>query len=500
MTTMRLSELVESALIRYSADFGSDPEISWVTSDTRTLKPGSLFVCMPSSNRDTHELLAEAASNGAVACVVHSPQGVARAQEQGLPVVGLVNEGQAFNFAVGRLCASFFGSPAADMQVIGVTGTNGKTTTAWMIRNALVGLGVETAYLGTLGFQTTGPLKTLENTTPFPVELWQLVSEARAAGCEAFVLEASSHALYQRRLAALSFDVGVFTNLTQDHLDFHGDMESYGAAKKLLFTEYAAASATNFVGCLNIADEAGKAWLPDLPCPVFTYGAPGAMLETEGTDVKVDSLTLTLKNGPAATLQFGGGYNVLNATSALCALLALGYDSGEALEALAQVVPVPGRFEPIKNNLGIGVIVDYAHTPDALENLLQSVRETTRGRILTVFGCGGDRDTTKRPKMAAVVSRLSDVSVVTSDNPRTEDPEAIIDQVVAGLDTRKQWTRVTDRKAAIEAAITQAYAGDVVVIAGKGHEDYQIIGREKVHMSDQEMAREALESRTGGGS
>lgn len=497
MTSIHLSELAESSSIRFSADYGDDPVIEWITSDTRSVRPGSLFVCMPSASRDTHELLQDAMSAGAVACVVHSADGASKAQRLGLGVLGLVDEGQAFNFAVGRLCNTFFGSPTDSMCVVGVTGTNGKTTTAWMVRNALVELGVPAAYLGTLGFQTNGELRTLENTTPFPVELWQLLFEAQEAGCETIVMEASSHALYQRRLAAVSFDVGVFTNLTQDHLDFHGSMESYESAKKLLFTEYAAASTSDFVACINVGDEAGARWLPDLPCPVFTYGAPSAMLQTRGVDVQVDRLGLEVVDGPSAQLKFGGGYNVSNATSALCALLALGYESEEALQALATVPPVPGRFEPIENELGIGVLVDYAHTPDALDNLLRSVRETTDGRIITVFGCGGDRDRTKRPRMAAVASSLSDLTIVTSDNPRTEDPEAIIDEVVQGIDESSQWARVTDRRDAITEAVNSAQRGDVVVIAGKGHEDYQIIGREKIHMSDQEMARDALQARAG---
>lgn len=497
MTSFVLSELVESAAVRFSADYGVDPTIEWITSDTRTLRSNSLFVCMPSRSRDTHDLLEGAMQAGAVACIAHSAQGAAKAQSLGLPVIGLVDEGQAFNFAVGRICNMFFDKPTDAMQVVGVTGTNGKTTTAWMVRNALVELGLSAAYLGTLGFQTTGEMRTLENTTPFPVELWQLLAEARDEGCDAVVMEASSHALFQRRLAGVSFDVGVFTNLTQDHLDFHGSMGSYEAAKKLLFTEYAAASTTDFVGCINIGDPVGAQWLDDLPCPVFTYGSTEAMLQTAGQEVQVDGLTLEIVGGPAARLKFGGGYNVSNASSALCALLALGYEPAESLDALATVAPVPGRFEPIANDQGIGVLVDYAHTPDALVNLLSSVRETTTGNIITVFGCGGDRDRSKRPKMAAVVSAHSDATVVTSDNPRTEDPEAIIDEVIQGIDPICQWTRVTDRREAIFEAIKAARPGDVVVIAGKGHEDYQIIGREKIHMSDQEMARDALASRAG---
>lgn len=499
MKPVRLSELVETSGIRFSADFGSDPVIHWISADTRKMGQNALFVCMPSATRNTHELIADAAALGATACVVHGPDGVDFARQHNLAVVGLANEGQAFNFALGRLCSTFFGDPSGDMSVIAVTGTNGKTTTAWMVRNALVEMGVSAAYLGTLGFQTTGDMETLENTTPFPVELWQQLYEAKTLGCQVVVMEASSHALYQRRLAGVSFDVGVFTNLTQDHLDFHGSMDAYESAKKLLFTEYAAASSKDFAACMNLADGTTSRWMPDLPCPVFTFGTQDAMLRTKGVDVRVDGLTLQVDEGPSARLQFGGNYNVANATAALSALVAMGYGAEESLEALAKVKPVPGRFEPVPNKLGVGVLVDYAHTPDALENLLQSVRDLEPGKVITVFGCGGDRDRNKRPKMAAAVSSLSDISVVTSDNPRTEDPEAIIGDILPGLREGAVYERIVDRKAAIVRAVELAQPGDVVVIAGKGHEDYQIIGREKIHMSDQEMAREALLAREGVG-
>ncbi|MBS1721866.1 MAG: UDP-N-acetylmuramoyl-L-alanyl-D-glutamate--2,6-diaminopimelate ligase [Armatimonadetes bacterium] len=488
---MRLSELVETAGVRFSADYASDPLVTGLSADTRRIQPGDLFVCMPSSSRDTHALIPEAAEKGAVAVVVHKPEGVAAARDHGLAVIGIADEGQSFNFALGRICQTFYGDPSADMRVVGVTGTNGKTTTAWMVRNALVEMGVSAAYLGTLGFQTIGAIKTLENTTPFPVELWGLLEQARADGCEVVVMEASSHALYQRRLAGVSFDVGVFTNFTQDHLDFHGTMEAYEEAKRLLFTEYAAASAGAFAACVNVGDPVGQSWIADLAVPVISFGAQGAMIETEGVDVKVDRLTLRCGEHEGI-LQFGGGYNVANGSAALAALVGLGYEVEESLVALAGVPPVPGRFEAIANDRGIGVLVDYAHTPDALVNVLNSVRALDPHRVITVFGCGGDRDRRKRPLMAQAASSLSDITIVTSDNPRTEDPNAIIDEIVPGLVEGAVWEREPDRRKAIELAVDTAQAGDVVVIAGKGHEDYQIIGREKVHMSDQEMARDAL--------
>jgi UDP-N-acetylmuramoyl-L-alanyl-D-glutamate--2,6-diaminopimelate ligase len=448
---------------------------------------------MPSGHRDTHAFLGEAKEAGAVACVIHRPDALEAARGLGLAVVGLADEGQSFNFCLGRLCRSAFDDPSAALRVVGVTGTNGKTTTAWILKHALDALGSPSAYLGTLGLRTPARMLELANTTPFPVELWNLIESARAEGAETLVMEASSHALHGRRLSGVSFDVGIFTNLSQDHLDYHGTMEAYEAAKKLLFTEYAAASSKEFAAVVNVSDPVGRRWIPDLPTPVFTYGARGAMVEALATDVRVDGLTL-VSEGSEARLRLGGHYNAENAQAALAGLVALGWETEEALGALETVPPVPGRFEAVPNELGIGILIDYAHTPDALTSLLQSVRALQPRRVITVFGCGGDRDRTKRPLMAQAAAALSDLCVVTSDNPRTEDPEAIIDQVVAGLPADCDHRRVTDRRAAIHLAVSEARAGDVVVIAGKGHEDYQIIGRDKVPMSDREMAEQALEA------
>ncbi len=501
MKPIRLSELVESAGARVSADYASDPLVLSLADDSRQVEFGTLFVCMPPQRpggADTHAFLAEAREKGAVAAVVYSAEGAAAARALGIGVVGLAHEGQSFMFGLGRLCSAAYGDPSADMRVVGVTGTNGKTTTAWMVRRALEGLGIASAYLGTLGFHLGDEEEALANTTPFPVALWRLLDRAREAGAEAFVMEASSHALYQRRLAAVSFDVGTFTNLTQDHLDFHGTMEAYAEAKKLLFSEYAAASTKDFAAALNLGDEAARRWLGDLPCPVFSFGAPGSMVQGAGEDLAVDGLTLRVNGDASARLRFGGRYNVENATAALTTMLALGVPLAEGLGALAEVPPVPGRFEAVPNEKGIGVLVDYAHTPDALRSLLESVRELGPARVVTVFGCGGDRDQAKRPKMAAAVSALSDVTIVTSDNPRTEDPEAIIDQIVPGIEPGKRYERIVDRREAIAHAVRFAERGDVVVIAGKGHEDYQLIGGESFPMSDREIAADALREVTAG--
>lgn len=499
-----MAELTFADLVRVSGALG--PEIrnadsrpvSGVTADSRNVTPGCLFVCMPSASRDTHEFLVGAQAAGATAAVVHSAAGLAEAERLGLAAILVEHRGSRFNFVLGRVCQAIFGDPTATMRVFGVTGTNGKTTTAWMVRNALVALGRKAAYLGTLGFQTSEDIAVLNNTTPFPVELWGLLAEARDQGVQDVVMETSSHALYERRLAGVQFDVGLFTNLTQDHLDFHGTMENYSSAKKLLFTEYAAATDKPFVGVMNTADERGEEWAREVPCRVLTFGGANADLNLTATEVTVGTIAYQVDvHGETCKghMQVGGLFNVENTSSALAGLLALGHGLQESAEALATVKAVPGRFEAVQNDQGIGVIVDYAHTPDALELLLRSTRQLGPKRVITVFGCGGDRDRSKRPKMAAVVSRCSDVAVVTSDNPRTEDPASILQDVATGLDAGSESVQIIDRREAIAHAVKMAEPGDVVVIAGKGHEDYQIIGRTKYPMDDRQLAREALEAR-----
>ena len=475
---------------------GADPQVSSVSADSRFIEPGGLFVCMPSASRDTHEYLEEVQSQGAVAAIVHSSEGLQKAEAIGLAAVLILPEGSRFNFVVGRVCRTVYGDPTSKMRMVGITGTNGKTTTAWMIRHALVAMGRRAAYLGTLGFQLDSEMRVLNNTTPFPVELWNLLHEAEQAGTQDFIMESSSHALFERRLAGVQYDTGLLTNFTQDHLDFHGSMDAYAAAKQLLFTEYAAASSKSFVGALNIADPLGRTWSSELPCRVITYGADDAQLQVTANDVRVDRISLTATyNGESVPVEMnvGGLFNVENAGSALAGLLSLGHSLSDSAASLRSVTGVPGRFEAVPNNRGIGVIVDYAHTPDALELLLRSARSLKPNRLITVFGCGGDRDRSKRPKMAAVVSENSEISVLTSDNPRTEDPAAILRDVASGVKEGSESTQIIDRREAIAHAISLAQPGDIVVIAGKGHEDYQIIGRTKYPMDDRLMAREALE-------
>lgn len=471
-----------------------DAEVTSAQLDSRKCVPGTLFFCMPGGTRDSHTFLPDALANGASAAVVYSSEGLERARSLGLPAVQLADVRRF----VGPLCDALYGHPTRHMKVLGVTGTNGKTTTAWIARDLLAATGHRSAYLGTLGFSVGDEHRELANTTPFAVELFNLLAEARDKGVEALAMEVSSHALAEYRADAVEFDAAVFTNLTQDHLDFHGTMDAYGAAKARLFRDLPTQTEKHFVGMVN-ADDAFARTLAG--GNVGRYGTqPGGDLQGEVLEVRVDRISIRLTDrstGPAGRVvhvRLGGSYNVENLLSATAGLGALGYPVLALVEAKAfdAVRPVPGRFEPVENDRGIGILVDYAHTPDALEKLLDAVRPLTTGRVITVFGCGGDRDRTKRPLMAKAASERSDLTIATSDNPRTEDPQAILDEVVAGIVPGREFQSVIDRRDAIAIAVKAARPGDVVVIAGKGHENYQIIGRTKYPMDDRQLAREAL--------
>jgi len=488
---MKLGELIEP---RWWVQVEKpETEITGVTADSRTVRPGDLFVVMPSVKGSVAQYAEQAIANGAAAVLLGKKTLDVLSVVQNFPHILLTGEGHSYFATVGRICSQILGDPTSKLRVIGVTGTNGKTTTAWMIRCALQALGRKPAYLGTIGINLGGETRELNNTTPFPVELWQLIQEVVDAGCTDLVMEVSSHALHQRRLAGVRFDCGVFTNLTQDHLDYHGTMDEYADAKQLFFTEYAMASGKPFIAALNLRDPYGRMWANEIPVPSLTFGGEEATFVMTPGDVRVDSLDLRVGyHGLPCTVPAGGNFNVENSCAAATCLASLGYRDEEIVTGLQAITPVPGRFEAVRNTLGIGVLVDYAHTPDALLKVLESARALQPKRLIAVFGCGGDRDRTKRPLMAGVASSLADYTVVTSDNPRTEDPQSILDEVRSGIKDGAESTAIIDRSAAIEHAIQFAESGDIVVIAGKGHENYQIIGHTKHHMDDREMAREAL--------
>lgn len=490
-----------AALLREAKVEGSvrgDAEISSIVADSRLAQPGTLFFVYPGGEA----FLKSAREAGAVAAVVSTAAIQAAAEELGY--VTAVVEPKVY----ARLAHAFYGYPTRTMRVLALTGTNGKTTVAWLVRDMVEALGRKAAYLGTLGFGIGRDLRPLANTTPFGVELAGLLAEARDAGCELVAMEISSHALEEGRADGVEVDVAVFTNLTQDHLDYHGTMEAYAAAKKKLFTGLRRGA----IAVLNLDDATGRAWEASLKVPVVGYriGGPrgdgGEGIRATANSIGLDKIELTLEDGTwqeTVEVPLGGSYNVSNAVAAFSGVLALhferwlgeDFDASEAAfidcaHALEKVRPVPGRFEAVPNEKGIGAIVDYAHTPDAVEKLLEAVRPLTTGQVITVFGCGGDRDKTKRPLMGRAASRLSDRVVVTNDNPRTEDPEEIAKQIVEGIEGA--YDVVLDRAEAVRFAVAQAKPGDVVVVAGKGHEDYQIVGKEKRHLDDRELLREAL--------
>lgn len=490
---MRVSELLLRSGARPAAVDG-DAEVTQLVSDSRQVKPGAMFVCMPGKNADSHAFIPQAVQAGATSVLAHSEEGFNAAVATGVCALWSP-AGERFAELVWRLAKEFHGNLTRNMLVIGVTGTNGKTTTAWILRDMLAQAGKRPAYIGTLGIQTPKSFRLLENTTPLPIEINNLIADAVRDGADSLAMEVSSHALTERRADGIEFDAGIFTNLTQDHLDYHGSMEEYEAAKLRFFTELPKQSKKRFTAAINVDDPVGASWVGRIETPVVTYGLNGGELRCTAREVRVDGLILELFYNDArveAKARLGGTFNVYNCVSAVAGFLAAGYSLEQAAECLAYANPVPGRFEAVPNEKGIGIIVDYAHTPDALEKLLESTRKLQHKRVITVFGCGGDRDRSKRPKMARAASSLSDLTVLTSDNPRTEDPQAILDEVATGLDSSRESVKIIDRREAIAYAVTSAEPGDIVVIAGKGHENYQIIGRTKYPMDDRELAKEAL--------
>lgn len=491
---MTLREVAER-LGGLALESAGSADVADIVSDSRAVTPGTLFVCYPGHTVDGHRFIPQAVAGGASAALVCSSEGVALARSAGLPFVRVAPE--SLSLAAALAAKAVLSDPGSALRIVGVTGTNGKTTTAWLLRQAFANLVRRGAYLGTLGIWAPGIERELANTTPFSVELMRLVAEVRDSGAQDLAMEVSSHALAEHRVDGLRFEVGVFTNLTQDHLDFHGTMDAYREAKARLFDLSEGA-------VFNVDDPVGAEWAARTPGAVETsrrHGTPGAgssRLVGTPVHVGVEAIELGL-DLDGATAEFrasvGGSFNVDNLLSAAGALVALGYDLRETADALHGVQPAPGRFESVPNDHGIGVLVDYAHTPDALAKLLDAVRELTTGRVIAVFGCGGDRDRTKRPIMGRAAAERADIAVATSDNPRTEDPEAILNDTVPGLATAKQSLTIVDRAEAVAKAIQLAEPGDVVVVAGKGHENYQIIGRTKHPMDDRDLVRRGLEAR-----
>ena len=458
-----------------------DVPITGLAYSSRSVCPGALFFCVRGFTSDGHEFAAEAIERGAVALVCERPLGL------GVPEV-IVDDVRA---VMGPVAARFHGDPTETLRVAGITGTNGKTTTAFLLREVLEAAGTPTGLLGTVRQVVGGAEEPVERTTPEALDLQATFRRMLDAGDGACVMEVSSHALELGRTTGIHFACRVFTNLTQDNLDFHGTMEDYYRAKRLLFDAGGPA-------VVNVDDAYGRRLAGEVDA--LTFGTESADADLRARDIRFDvggaSFTVDTPDGPVElTTQLPGLFNVQNALAARGGARALGVPQETARSALASARRVPGRFEPVEEGQDFGVLVDYAHTPDSLENVLRAARELTVGRLHVVFGAGGDRDRGKRPLMGEVAARLADRVIVTSDNPRSEDPEAILDAIMEGAGAGAE--RELDRRRAIARAGEEAGPGDVVVIAGKGHEQGQeFASGRKEPFDDVTVAREALRART----
>lgn len=476
---MRLAELASvSGVLAVSGDAVVDK----VTLDSRKAGSGSLFIAMSGANFDGNDFAKAASDAGASAAV--SRLEVFENLERALLVENQVD-------ACWRLSKAVYGNPSAKLRVIGVTGTNGKTTVAWVLRQALDALGQRAAYMGTLGGYVGKDRIETGLTTPFSPEINAFLARCVESDTSSVAMEVSSHALSQHRVDGVELDVAVFTNLSQDHLDFHADLDEYFDSKARLFTDLPSNKPLKSV--INVDDEYGRKLAAMVADPI-TFGERGDV-KLIAANPGLHALQMQIEyRGEIVAINapLGARFNISNGMAVFAALVALGYSAEESARAMSAVTGAPGRFESVPNVRKIDVIVDYAHTPDALEKVLLSAKELASGKLICVFGCGGDRDRSKRPKMAQAVSEIASIVWVTSDNPRTEDPAAIINDILPGLSSEVEYRVEPDRRKAIFGAIAEAESGDCVVIAGKGHEDYQIVGREKTHFDDRVVAAEAL--------
>ncbi|MGZ5296821.1 MAG: UDP-N-acetylmuramoyl-L-alanyl-D-glutamate--2,6-diaminopimelate ligase [Actinomycetota bacterium] len=471
---------VPEATIRGDGDGDGEVAVSDVAFDSREVTPGALFFCVPGLHVDGHAFASEALNAGAVALVVE------RWLDVGAPQA-LV---PSVRRAMGPMSAVAFADPASSMATIGVTGTNGKTTVTYLLASIFDAAGWTPGVVGTTGARVAGEPVPLARTTPEAPDLHRLLARMRDRGVRGAALEVSSHALEQRRVDGVVFDVAVFTNLSQDHLDFHATMDAYFDAKALLFTPDHAVRAI-----VNADDPFGRRLLRHVAIPTTTFGI-GSEADLRARDIVVtrDGIACTI-DGVAIRSRLRGSFNVGNLLAAGAAARALGIDDGAISRGLAALLEVPGRMEPIEAGQDFLVVVDYAHTPDSIRSVLRASRPLTSGRLILVFGCGGDRDRAKRSPMGAAATANADLTVVTTDNPRSEDPLAIISEIEPGLKSGGgSFVIEPDRRAAIRLALHEAAAGDVVVIAGKGHEPFQELRDEAIPFDDRVVTREELEA------
>ncbi|MGM9612452.1 MAG: UDP-N-acetylmuramoyl-L-alanyl-D-glutamate--2,6-diaminopimelate ligase [Butyricicoccus sp.] len=474
---MKLSALLKDMEIVRNTVAG-DPEIGEVRYDSRAVQPGDLFVAIRGYETDGHKYIASALEKGAAAIVCEEA-------DEGIPAIVTANSRRALAI----IGANRFDHPADKLKMIGVTGTNGKTTTTYLVKHILESTGAKVGLIGTNQNLIGDEVVETERTTPESYELHALFRRMVDAGCTHCVMEVSSHSLVLDRVYGIRFAVGAFTNLTQDHLDFHHTMEEYRKAKAILFT-------ICDKGVINMDDPAGEKMLLDAACPVETFSAKYDTASLAAKDIRlhadsVDFVASADEGIARVHLGIPGQFSVANALTALGVCRALGVSLEDAAAALGTAHGVKGRIEVVPTDTDYTVLIDYAHSPDGVENVLRAVRGFTKGRVIAVFGCGGDRDRTKRPKMGAIAARLADFCIVTSDNPRTEEPKAIIDDILEGMtDTATPKEVIVNRPEAIRFALGMAQKDDTIVLMGKGHETYQEINHVKHHLDEREIIAE----------
>ena len=485
---MQLADLIQR-LRAISIDGPVDREITGLRYDSRRVGPGNLFVAVGGSCFDGHSFIEQAVDKGAVAIVGEKPGLSKRAT-----MIVVPNSREA----LARLAATYYGDPSRRLKVIGVTGTNGKSTTTFLVKHLLERANQSTGLIGTVRYEIGERVLPAQRTTPESLDLQELLSQCVEAGCRNVVLEVSSHALSQGRASEIAFDVGAFTNLTQDHLDFHHGMKDYFEAKARLFDSVRDNQKKERAAVINIDDPYGQQLVARFgrDLPMISYGM-GARAQFRASNFKVEmngtSYQLNAKEKSyLVRLPLIGRFNVYNSLAALAVAHAIGADVRTSVLALANAPQIPGRLEAIPAKRQFHVFVDYAHTDDALLNVLRTCRDLHPNRLILVFGCGGNRDRTKRVLMGAVADQYADYAILTSDNPRKEDPEAIVRDIEAGF-KRKNYERIVDRREAISRAIALAQPKDIVLIAGKGHEKYQEFGDHTIPFDDVEVAARALE-------
>lgn len=468
-----------------------DVNISGIAYDSRKVDGGKVFVAIKGFEQDGHMYIGQSIQKGVSAIVLEDPGAYAGLIPEDITVVQVENG----RIAMAAMACNYYNSPSNQFELVGVTGTNGKTTTVFLINNVLEYYGRKTGLIGTISNKIDKEVVEATRTTPESLELQELFSKMADANVNDVIMEVSSHALDLYRVAYSKFDIGVFTNLTLDHLDYHKTMENYKAAKAKLFDMCK-------IGVINIDDEAGKYMMENSACSKFITTSikdKHADLYADHIESRIDGVSYILRykgEEMAVHLMTPGIFSVYNSLSAIGVLLELKLPLSDIVTALGEVSTVRGRFQALKSPLGYTAIVDYAHAPDGLLNVLETMTEFKTNKIITVFGCGGDRDKSKRPIMGEIAGNYSDFCVITSDNPRTEDEETIIDDVEAGMKkTSCPYERIADREAAIIKGLSMAKEGDLVLVAGKGHEDYQIIGKKKYHFDDRQVILEHYEEK-----